>query len=747
VIACRLLVTGKVQGVGFRPFVYRLACRHGLTGWVQNRTGNVEIHLEGPRDAIDKFCTQLAEKAPPIAEPSVQSITEVTTENTGDFVILKSETDNEADIHIPNDFYTCSDCLAEMRDPGERRYRYPFINCTQCGPRYTIIKALPYDRQATSMANFPLCADCSKEFEDPSDRRFHAQPLACPACGPSLAFSENGKSLTGNAKALAAAVEAIKNGKVVAIKGIGGYHLVCSALDSRAIAHLRKHKPRPDKPLALMCPERGENGLAMVGRYVELSAEETELLRSPGRPIVIARRKADGLAASIAPGLKQLGIMLPYSPLHYLLLDALEFPIVATSANISGEPVLTDNHEVETRLSHVAQGFLHHNRDIVRPADDPVYRTIGGQPRPLRLGRGNAPLEISLPFRVPEPVIAAGSHMKNTVALAWEDRLVVSPHIGDLDSPRSREVFEQVIADLQDLYQAVAKTVICDAHPGYASTRWAENSGLPVHKVFHHEAHASALVLEHWADDEWLIFTWDGVGYGRDGSLWGGEGLHGTPGNWKRVTSLVPFHLPGGEKAGREPWRSAAALCWQAGIDCPVIPDNSEILKTAWERRMNAPRSTAAGRLFDAAAALTGLLQTASYEGQGPILLEHASAQLSAADPLPLIADEDGILRADWSGLLAGLLDTHTPIAERAAEFHARLAHTLLAKVLRINETLPVRRIGLCGGVFQNRKLVDYTVDLLAENGFAVYLPQRLPANDAAISSGQLVDYACSIYE
>ena len=740
--AQHLVITGKVQGVGFRPFIYRLAHEQNLAGWVRNCTGQVEVHIEGNGKAVEHFCNGISDSAPAISDPHIVSQKHSNVEGYTDFRILSSDTSDKPQIHIPTDFFTCPDCLAELRETNERRYHYPFINCTQCGPRYTIINELPYDRPSTSMSGFPLCDACRKEYENPLDRRFHAQPLACPQCGPALNYRDNKQRIDDSKEALAAAIEALRDGKIIAVKGIGGYHLLCDAKNDQAIRQLRDQKPRPDKPLAVMFPERGNDGLASVRKYVDLTIAESELLRSPARPIVLSRKKAAELSALIAPGLHEIGIMLPYSPLHYLLLDTLDTPVVASSANISGEPVLTDSTEVESRLSHVAQAFLHHNREIVRPADDPVYRTIAGKPRPLRMGRGNAPVEIDLPFTLPEPLLATGSHMKNTIALAWDNRLVVSPHIGDLDSPRSQHVFMQVIEDLQQLYQVKARAVICDAHAGYASSRWAKDCGLPCSTAYHHYAHASALVLDHWNNEDWLVFTWDGVGAGADSTLWGGEALYGQPGNWQRVASMLPFHLPGGEKAGREPWRSAAALCWQAGIAWEDLPGGAHILQQAWEKRLNTPQSTAVGRLFDAASALTGILQQSSFEGQGPMLLEQASDELEATAPLPQFEDETGLLQADWSGLLPVLMDKKRSVAERASYFHASLAHTLLQQAMTMRERHDVNNIGLCGGVFQNRKLSDYAVQLLLENGFNACLPLRLPANDAAICAGQVVESA-----
>jgi hydrogenase maturation protein HypF len=751
--ARHLIITGKVQGVGFRPFIYRLAHQLGLSGSVRNRTGQVEIFIQGTQTRLEQFCRVIVASAPAICMPHIQSVQDVEpvpeSNNSRHFHILPSDNSDSAQIHIPTDFFTCDDCLAELRDPAERRYAYPFINCTQCGPRYTIIKKLPYDRSSTSMSGFILCEDCRKEYEDPLDRRFHAQPLACPHCGPALQFRDGCQDIQDTAQALTASINSLHEGKIIAVKGIGGYHLLCDAQNDDTVRRLRQRKPRPEKPLAVMFPARGSKGLATVRQYVELTADEADLLCSPARPIVLSVNNKKRLSTLIAPGLKELGVMLPYSPLHYLLLDAFDKPVVASSANISGEPVLTDSVEVEKRLSHVAQAFLHHNRDIVRPADDPVYRTIAGRPRPMRMGRGTSPMELELPFSLSEPVLATGSHMKDTIALAWDDRMVISPHIGDLDSPRSMLVFNQVIEDLQQLYQTSARSVVCDAHPGYASSHWATKTDLPVNRVLHHHAHASALVLDYWADyqstaDDWLVFTWDGVGYGADNTLWGGEALYGRPGNWQRVASMLPFYLPGGEKASREPWRSAAALCWQCNIYWAGLPAGAELLQQAWKTRHNAPQTTAVGRLFDAAAALTGLLQQASFEGQGPMLLEQASSELRPCEPMPQMVNSQGLLQADWSGLLPSLLDNSHSISDRASQFHSRLAHTLLRQAQTVRQRHQVSNIGLCGGVFQNRLLSDYVIKLLQENGFTTFMPQRLPVNDAAICAGQVVEAVMS---
>ncbi len=453
-------------------------------------------------------------------------------------------------IHVPPDLATCDDCLAELRDPAARRYQYPFINCTQCGPRYTLIRAMPYDRPNTTLDSFTLCHECAVEYADPRDRRFHAQPLACAVCGPALYWHDSTRGIFNTGRALDAAVAALRAGQIVAVRGVGGYHLLCDAADENAVADLRARKGRPAKPLAVMVPWRGPDGLEYARRLGQLSPLEAASLCDVVRPIVIVARHARAVvAAAVAPGLREIALMLPYSPLHHLLLHEFGAALVATSANVSGEPVLTEPGEVESRLTHVAAGFLHHDRAIARPADDPVVRVVAGVARPLRLGRGTAPLELGLSLRIPVPTLAVGAYSKTTVSLGWGDRAVVSPHIGDLGSPRGHAVFAAIAHDLQELYDVRAECIVHDAHPGFPNTRWARESGLPTQAVWHHFAHAAAVAGEHPSDAPLLCFTWDGVGLGPDNTLWGGEALLGRPGAWQRVASFRPFRLPGGERA------------------------------------------------------------------------------------------------------------------------------------------------------------------------------------------------------
>jgi hydrogenase maturation protein HypF len=739
--ARQIVLSGHVQGVGFRPFIYRLAVEHNLVGWVRNCVGLVEVHVQGETQNLEKFICDIFDKKPPLAEPKLESDIRADVDKFDAFSILQSTDQGEAFISVPTDQFLCDDCLVELNDPSDRRYHYPFINCTQCGPRYTLICSLPYDRPNTTMAGFELCSSCLEEYEDPANRRFHAEPVACPVCGPSLEFHFEDTVLNDNEAALVNTVSALRQGRIVAVKGIGGYHLMCDAANTEAVGHLRSHKPRPHKPLAVMFPAPVDKPFQYAQQAVALTDDGKEFLLRPARSILLVDKSEDDvLSELIAPGLNQVGVMLPYSPLHHLLLNAFDGPLVATSANISGEPVLTQNEEVEKRLGHVVDTFLHHNRPIVRPADDPVYRTIAGKARPIRIGRGEAPVELTLPFELAQPVLAVGAHMKNVIALAWQNRAVISPHIGEMDSARSLKVFEKTINDLQKLYDVKAELFICDAHPGYTTTCWANKQNLPVNSMHHHHAHASAAYYECETDEEVIVFTWDGVGYGEDGSLWGGETFLGKPGEWQRVASMRPFNLPGGDKAGREPWRSAAALCWETGQSYDEIPEKDPLLRQAWHRKINAPRSTSVGRLFDAAAALTGVRTMASFEGQGPMELESLCEKVG--DYLKLeLEDSNNLLITNWEPLVPAMLDSTLSVGARASLFHASLAQAMLQQARVIREKHSVNFISFSGGVFQNRVLTEHAMALLSEDGFKVCLPELIPVNDAGISFGQIIEF------
>ncbi len=739
--AVQVTLSGRVQGVGFRPFVYRRAQAHGLGGWVCNRGGTVLVHVEGSPEALEAFTAELVTQAPPLARPVAARPEPVAAQGLCEFRVLPSDPGDVAAIHLPPDQFACDDCLSELNDPADRRHRYPFINCTQCGPRYTIIRGMPYDRPRTSMAEFPLCPACRAEYEDPLDRRFHAEPVACPVCGPRLSWHAADTRLEGNEPSLEACLAALRRGRIVAVRGIGGYHLVCDATDEATVQRLRERKRRPHKPLAVMVPMTGPDGLRAARALADLDPLQAARLRDPVRPIVLApRRDGAPLAASIAPGITDLGLMLPYSPLHQLLLDGFGSALVMTSGNLSGEPVLTDPEQAEARLGSVADAFLHHDRPIARPADDPVYIRNDERMRPLRLGRGNAPIELELTRPAKRPLLAYGAYLKNTVALAWDHRVVVSPHLGDLGTPRARQLLARVARDLQELYGVHAEELACDAHPGFPTHRQARDSGLPVRFVLHHHAHASALAGELGVAGPMLVFTWDGVGYGADATLWGGEALVGEPGKWRRAGSLRPFRLPGGDRVVTEPWRTAAALAWETGRSWQppgrILPDT---LHQAWHRGLNSPYTSAAGRLFDGAAALAGVTLEASYEGQAPMALEAIAVDAPAA-PLPLTRDAEGVWRIDWEPLVPLMLDESLTRAERAGRFHASLAGALAQQATHIAREHGLHRVGLTGGVFQNRRLTALARQELEARGLAVLVPATLPVNDAGVSYGQVVE-------
>jgi len=757
--ALQLRVAGHVQGVGFRPFVYHLAQQLNLTGTVQNLHGDVEIIAQGTEQQLERFARELIERAPSIARARICERRAIApSRGRATFSILESATGESARIYVPPDYFTCDACLTELRCEGDRRYRYAFINCTQCGPRYTLITALPYDRANTTMAPFGLCTDCRREYEDPANRRFHAEPVACAACGPRLwlarvAAAHGGISERtaqhGGADAIGATVQLLHAGAIVAIKGVGGYHLVCDATNASTVARLRERKSRPDKPLAVMFPQSGTDCLECVRKHVVLSVDEANALTSGARPIVLLTRlDASTLPDAIAPGLNEIGAFLPYSPLHHLLLSDFGKPLIATSGNITGEPVLTDPVAAHSGLSTVADAILHHDRPIARPADDSVVRVTMGQQRTLRAGRGLAPLEMPLPYTLARPLLAVGGHLKNTIALAWEGRAVVSPHIADMGSVRSEDVFEQLVEDLQQLYDVEAAEVVCDAHPDYTTTRWASRCGLPVTRILHHHAHASALAGEYHTGDPMLVFTWDGMGLGADGTLWGGETFLGGPGSWRRVASFRPFRLPGGERAGRSPWRSAAALCWEIGVSLPG-PAPDLLARAAWDADLNCPKTSSVGRLFDAAAALLLNLRETSYEGQGPMMLEAMAAKAdthTAGEPsLPSYRDTSGLLRIDWAPLVSRLMTERDDRGAAAAlGFHATLAATIVSVALTQRAASHVEVIGLTGGVFQNVRLTSLAAELLAREGFRVRLPARIPCGDGGLSYGQIVEIAAA---
>ena len=737
------LIGGHVQGVGFRPFVSVMATELGVRGSVRNRGSQVEIVAIGDRASVELLLRRLLAEHPPIARPELIAIQSCTAPANSGFRILPSGCGDPGGAVLP-DQSTCEACLTEMADPDARRYRYPFIACTQCGPRYTTIASPPFDRVTTGMAGFSLCNLCRAEYEQPENRRFHAQLIACATCGPSLCFREGSEHINGNEPALARTVETLRIGGIVAVRGIGGYHLFCDATLDTAINRLRDRKRRPTKPLAVMFPRTGRDGLDHLRLHCTVDAEAGHSLLGRERPIVLVPLRCDStLSHAIAPGLDELGALLPYSPLHELLLNGFGRPLVATSGNLGGEPVLTEPAEAEEFLASTADAFLHHDRPILNPADDGIVRIISGRARMFRIGRGSAPLGASLQRPLTSPVLALGGEMKVTLALGFNSRVVISPHLGDLDSPRGLDRLESTVEALQRLHGVQVQAMVCDAHGGYTSTRWAaRQNSLPVLRISHHHAHAAAVAGEFPQEPRWLCFTWDGNGLGEDGTLWGGEALLGSPGCWSRVGTFRSFAPPGGDKSAREPWRSAAALAWEMGLDWRTAGIDIRLARAAWQQRLNCPPTSSVGRLFDGAAAFLNLTPRASYEGEGPMAVEAIATEADDAAALPLRERTDGVLEADWGPLVHELLDTNVTAGRRAATMHACLARTLVHQAIAVRKRHGSFAVGLAGGVFQNRRLTELSLCGLRDAGFRAYLPFRIPCNDAGLSFGQVIEAA-----
>lgn len=700
----RLTLAGAVQGTGFRPFVHHLAASLALAGWVRNTAAGVVIELEGTADALARFRARLHDEKPPAAWIAHEEATNLPPAGLEGFHIAPSGLDEPASAAILPDLATCGECLAELRDPAARRHGYAFTNCTRCGPRYTIITALPYDRPNTTMSGFAMCPACASEYADPADRRFHAQPIACPACGPHLSLS------------IAEAAAALRAGRILALKGIGGYQLLVDARDEQAVQKLRERKQREAKPFAVMAPS-----LEAARELAFVNAGEQQLLTSSAAPITLLRLKPDAkLAASAGQGSPWVGLMLPYSPLHHLLLEAFPHPVVATSGNRTGEPICVSNEEAESRLGGIADLFLHHDRPIVRPCDDPVARAGPAGVTLLRRARGYAPLPVWTGGgnRAPR-VLAVGGHLKNTVALHLGPQVVLSQHIGDLDTPEARDAFEDAITSLRRLYRFTPELIACDLHPEYASTLWAHEQGLPLRAIQHHHAHAAACAAENGLTEPYLAAVWDGTGLGTDGRIWGGEFFLAENGCFRRIAHLRPFLLPGGDPAMKECERPAAGVLHALGVETRFTP--------LLARRLRCVETTSVGRLFDALAWISGIAPRNRYEGEAGLLLEAAALRETDEDPYPFPM-RDGA--ADFAPLVEEFRRAPSP-----RRFHATLAHWI-ADAARL---AGVRTVALSGGCFQNDLLTRMSCAALAAAGFRVALHQRVPANDGGLALGQAV--------
>lgn len=771
----RVDVDGTVQGVGFRPFVYRLARELELSGWVRNTVNGVAIEVEGGAPTVETFLRRLKGEAPASVRMDGMRTQVVPALDDRGFAIHRSTELGRPSLVIPPDLATCADCLRELADPTDHRFRYPFLTCTQCGPRYSLLTAIPYERSNTTMAGFELCSACRAEYESETDRRFHAEPIACPICGPRLClWDEQGCEIAAEEGALQRAVALLDEGLIVAVKGLGGFQLWVDAQSEEAVRRLRDRKQRADKPFAVLFPS-----LEAVRDYCLLSPDEESLLCSPQAPIVLARKRRDAaLAEAVAPGNPYLGVMLPATPLYHLLMASLQRPIVATSGNRSEEPIVIDEGEALARLKGIADAFLVHDRPISRPVDDSVVRVVAAeahahdvesQDKPkthtimLRRARGYAPQAIRLKNSLSErtgsgPVLAVGGHLKNTVALLREDRVWLSQHLGDLSTLEADLAFRQAVDDLQRLLQAEPKLIACDLHPDYRSTGFArelaESLSVPLVPVQHHHAHVASCMAEHKLDGEVLGIAWDGAGYGTDGHVWGGEFLIASYRQFTRFASLRPFRLLGGEAAMKAPGRSAAAALWELMGETMVHHDLPSWNMTGDQRAQLAallrsgiasPWTTSMGRLFDAVASLTGLCQQASFEGQAAMAVQFAAEREWKAGggsapgyPIDLAPSESSDTRwiVDWRPMISTVLDDlrrgHRPELI-TARFHVGLAEG----AVRVAQAAGLPRIVLTGGCFQNRLLLSLVRQRLECAGFTVYSHSLVPPNDGGLSLGQ----------
>jgi hydrogenase maturation protein HypF len=757
----RARVLGTVQGVGFRPYAFRLATELELGGWILNDERGVLLEVEGPPEAVDGFLARLPAEAPPLATVEAIDAEPVSPAGERGFRILESDRRGQPAALVAPDTATCGECLAELRDPTDRRYRYPFTNCTNCGPRLTIVTGVPYDRPLTTMAGFRMCAECRAEYENPRDRRFHAQPNACPACGPQVRLADGrGETLVGpdsDRDAVETAARMLRAGSILAIKGLGGYHLACVAADQRAVMMLRTRKHREDRPFALMTPD-----LAAARELVELDPSEEALLAGPARPIVIARRRGGApVAAGVAPRSADLGVMLPYSPLHHLLLADTAATLVMTSGNVSDEPIAFGDDEALERLGGIADAFCVHDRPIHTRTDDSVVRAVAPAastaPLLIRRSRGYVPESLTLPVPAEPSVLACGAELKNTFCLAKGARASVGHHIGDLHNYETLRSFTEGVAHFERLFAVEPAVVAHDLHPDYLSTRYAlEREGVETVGVQHHHAHLAACLAEHGVTGDAVGAIYDGTGFGADRTVWGGEILAGGIAGYERAGLLFPVRLPGGDAAARQPWRMACAwLVAALEVDEPPIPRalGDSVTAGDWQAAtrlcatgVNSPLTTSAGRLFDAVAAICGIRARVTYEGQAAAELEGITDPAErSAYPMPLIDARDGaepgagtiIDPRETVRALAADVAAGAEPAMAGARFHSALAGATAEACAREAERRGLTAAVLSGGVFQNRLLVERTAERLRRAGLRVLVPARLPPNDGGIAYGQ----------
>jgi hydrogenase maturation protein HypF len=741
----RLRVSGVVQGVGFRPHVYNLARRLGLAGFVLNDGAGVVVELEGSAEAVSEFATQLEAAPPPRARIDSIYEEEIPPAGEGSFTI-KESVPGEARTLVSPDLAICGDCLDELLDAADRRYRYPFINCTNCGPRFTIIRGVPYDRPKTTMASFEMCPACQAEYDDPGNRRFHAQPNACPVCGPALALWGADGKLIDTGEPLGEAKQRLFDGSIVAVKGLGGYHLACDATSPEAVERLRARKYREDKPFAVMARD-----VAVVRRYCEIDDDELELLTSEKRPIVLLRKREPfHLPEAVAPRNRYLGVMLPYTPLHHLLFDDDLEILVMTSGNRADEPIAYRDEMVVEHLAGIADYFLTHDRPVARRVDDTVTRVVRGRGYPVRRSRGYVPLPLELGREYKTSVLAVGAELKNTFCLTKGSRAFVSHHVGDLENVATLEAFEEGVAHFREMFDVQPAAVARDLHPDYLASRYATASGLPEVVVQHHHAHvASVLADAGYYDGKAIGVAFDGAGLGADGAVWGGEFLIADMENYERVAQLKYVPLAGGDAAAREPWRMALSWLHELYGDDALkrrvpflenIPAASrELVLEAAARGVNAPPTSSMGRLFDAVAALAGLRNVVNYEGQAAAELEQsAAADEAGAYSFSYIKGETWMI--DAAPVIEGVVaDVRADTAPGviAARFHNGVAAMVVDVAAALRDDCGLDKVALGGGCFQNITLMNKIIPSLEERGFRVLIHGRVPTNDGGLSLGQ----------
>jgi len=737
----KIEISGLVQGVGFRPFVYQLAHSYRLKGYVKNSSGGVSVEVEGDPHAIDAFGVALKTELPPLARIDQFESRDNVYAGYKTFTIIDSDDNDAKSVPVLPDIAVCDRCLSEMNDPANRRYRYPFINCTDCGPRYSIVETVPYDRPNTSMRFFAMCRQCEAEYKDPLNRRYHAQPISCFECGPTLRLLDTkGDCLSEGEGVISSAAEALKAGKIIALKGLGGFHLLCDATSPDAVMRLRRRKKRAAKPFAVMFPD-----LQRLKASAELSAEEEQLIASREKPIVIVTKgRRSAVCDEVAPGIDRIGVFLPYTPLHHLLLDRLDRPVVATSANLRDEPIICESRLLLQKLGHVVDLVADHDRPIVNANDDSVMQVIAGRRLFLRMARGFAPRSITLPFHTPKKILAVGANQKSSITLLFGNTLVTSPHIGDLNSIEAFEYFERTVETFQRIYGFEADVVVCAKHPGYETSRWARqlqtrNPQLQRIDVQHHYAHLLAVKAEHCLVGNVLGFAFDGTGYGDDGTVWGAEVMIADEQRYERQFRLRPFRLLGGEKAVKEPRRSALALLFEyltfdelLALDLPLhrsfTHDELHLLYKGWEKGLNAPYASSMGRLFDAVASLADIVQVSSYEGESGLKMEqYVDASITGHFGYRI---EEGTI--DLEPMLRSIIK----MADRV-EIVSMFFNTLIEIIFDIAARYPELPLVFSGGVFQNRVLLERLERRGTAMGRTVYFQNETAVNDGGIALGQ----------